>query len=407
MLLGFYQRGRNDGTFDTGIEMALRRVLMDPEFYFRKEAEPANLAAGKTYRISDVELASRLSFFLWSSVPDDELINLATQNKLHDTAVLDQQVKRMLADSRSDALVSNFAGQWLGLRSLADPALFPVTSEFPDWDDNLRQAMRKETELFVDSVVHEDHSIIDLIDGNYTYVNERLAKHYGIPDVYGSYFRRVTLGPEFDARRGLLGKGSLLTVSSQPGRTSPVQRGKTVMAVFLGVAPPAPPPNVPDLPKQESVLHGGLKPTMRQQMELHRKVEPCASCHKIMDPIGFSLENFNAVGQWRDTDDGSPIDAAGVLVDGTKLNGVSDLRNAMLKYSPQFARVVTEKLLSYAVGRDTEYYDMPLVRSIARSAEPGNYKFSQLVLGVVKSERFQMNQKVQTGNGNGQERASR
>jgi len=256
-------------------------------------------------------------------------------------------------------------------------------------------------------VVHEDHSIIDLIDGNYTFVNERLARHYGIPDVYGSYFRKVTLGPEFDARRGLLGKGSLLTVSSKPNTTSPVQRGKTVMAVFLGVKPPDPPPNVPDLPKQESVLHGGTKPTMRQEMELHRKVEPCASCHKIMDPIGFSLENFDAVGMWRDTDDGSPIDAAGKLVDGTALNGVKDLRNAMLKYSPQFARVVTEKLLSYAIGRDPEYYDMPLIRSIVRSAEPGNYKFSQLVLGVVKSDSFQMNQKIQTGTGNGQERASR
>ncbi len=405
MLLGFYQRGRNDGTFDTGVEMALRRILMDPEFYFRREVEPANVAAGKAYRISDLELASRLSFFLWSTIPDDELINLATQNKLHDTTVLEQQVKRMLKDPKSDALVNNFAGQWLGLRSLQTQ--MPVTSEFPDWDDNLRQAMHKETEMFADSIVHEDRSIIDFIDADYTFVNERLAKHYGIPDVYGSYFRRVTLGPEFDARRGLLGQGSILTVSSQPGRTSPVQRGKTVMAVFLGVAPPAPPPNVPDLPKQESVLHGGLKPTMRQQMELHRKVEPCASCHKIMDPIGFSLENFNAVGQWRDTDDGSPIDASGKLVDGSPLNGVGDLRAAMLKYTPQFARVVTEKLLSYAIGRDPEYYDMPLIRSIVHSAEPGKYRFSQLVLGVVKSEPFQMNQKVQTGSGNGQERASR
>jgi mono/diheme cytochrome c family protein len=406
MLLGFYQRGRNDGTFDTGIEMALRRILLDPEFYFRKEVEPVTLAAGKTYRISDLELASRLSFFLWSSIPDDELINLATQNKLRDPAVLDQQVKRMLKDPKSDALVSNFAGQWLGLRSLMASTEMPVTSEFPDWDDNLRQAMFKETEMFADSIVHEDRSIVDFINGDYTFVNERLARHYGIPDVYGSYFRRVTLGPEFDARKGLLGKGSLLTTSSQPGRTSPVQRGKTVMAVFLGVAPPAPPPNVPDLPKQESVLHGGLKPTMRQQMELHRAVEPCKSCHKIMDPIGFSLENFNAVGQWRDTDDGSPIDASGNLVDGSKLNGVSDLRAAMLKYSPQFARVVTEKLLSYGLGRDTEYYDMPLIRSIVHNAEPGNYRFSQLVLGVVKSDRFQMNQKLQSS-GNGQERASR
>jgi Protein of unknown function (DUF1592)/Protein of unknown function (DUF1588)/Protein of unknown function (DUF1587)/Protein of unknown function (DUF1585)/Protein of unknown function (DUF1595)/Cytochrome C oxidase, cbb3-type, subunit III len=404
MLMGFYQQGRNDGNFDNGIEMALRRILVDPEFYFRKEVEPPNVAAGKAYRISDLELASRLSFFLWSSIPDDELLNLATQNKLHDPAVLEQQVKRMLADPKSNELVVNFAGQWLSLRGLQTQ--IPVTAEFPDWDDNLRQAMRKETELFVESVVHEDRSVLDLLDANYTFVNERLAKHYGIPNVYGSYFRRVTLGPEFDARRGLIGKGSLLTVSSQPGRTSPVQRGKTVMQVFLGVEPPAPPPNVPPLPKQEGVLHGGLKPTMRQQMELHRKVEPCASCHKIMDPIGFALENFDAVGAWRDTDDGSPINADGKLVDGSQLNGVAGLRNALLRYSPEFVRVVTEKLMIYALGRGTEYYDMPLIRSIVHNAEP-DYRFSSLVLGVVKSEPFQMNQKIETGTGNGREVASR
>jgi hypothetical protein len=407
MLMGFYQQGRNQGgDFDHGIEMALRRILVDPEFYFRKEAEPASVAAGKPYRISDLELASRLSFFLWSSIPDDELLTLGSQNRLHEPAVLEQQVRRMLADARSSQLVINFAGQWLSLRGLQTQS--PVTAEFPDFDDNLRQAMRKETEMFVNSVVHEDRSVIDLIDGNYTFLNERLAKHYGIPNIYGSAFRRVTLAPEFNMRRGLLGKGSFLTVSSQPARTSPVQRGKTVMQVFLGVEPPAPPPNVPDLPKQEGTVHGGAKPTMRQQMEMHRKVEPCASCHKIMDPIGFSLENFNAIGEWRTTDDGSAIDPAGQLVDGSKLDGVGGLRQALLHYSPQFVRVMAEKLMIYALGRGTEYYDMPLVRSIVHDAEKNNYRFSSLVLGVVKSEPFQMNEKVQlSANPETQQRASR
>jgi hypothetical protein len=396
-LMGFYQRGRNDGgDFDHGIEMALRRILVDPEFYFRKEAEPVSVAPGKTYRISDLELASRLSFFLWSSIPDDQLLTLATQNRLHDPAVLEAQVKRMLADPRSDQLVQNFSGQWLNLRSLQTQV--PVTSEFPDFDDNLRQAMRKETELFVASVVHEDRSVLTLLDGNYTYLNERLAKHYDYPNVYGSNFRRVDLGPEFDVRRGLLGKAAILTISSQVGRTSPVQRGKTVMQIFLGVSPPDPPPNVPDLPKQETTVHGGLKPTMRDQMELHRKNEPCASCHKIMDPIGFSLENFDAVGHFRSTDDGSPINSNGMLVDGSKLDGVVSLRTALMRYSPQFVRVITEKLMIYGLGRGTEYFDMPLVRSIVHDAEKNNYKFSTLVLGVVKSDPFQMSTKMQTSN---------
>jgi hypothetical protein len=394
-LMGFYQQGRNEGgNFDHGVEMALRRVLMDPEFYFRREIEPANVAPGKTYRITDLELASRLSFFLWSSIPDEELLGLATQNKLHEPAVLESQVKRMLADKRSDQLVVNFAGQWLSLRAL--PTQTPVTAEFPDFDDNLRQAMRKETELFVNSIVHEDRNVTDLLTANYTFLNERLAKHYGIPNIYGSNFRRVELTPEFDMRRGLLGKGSLMTISSKPNGTMPPIRGKTVMQVFLGVEPPPPPPNVPPLPPQAGVLHGGQKPTMRQQMELHRANEPCASCHKIMDPIGLSLENFDAVGAWRTSDDGTPIDAQGVLVDGTQLNGVAGLRAALVKYSPQFVRVITEKLMIYGLGRGTEYYDMPLVRSIVHDAEKNNYKFSSLVLGVVKSEPFQMNQKLLT-----------
>jgi mono/diheme cytochrome c family protein len=404
VLMGFYQRGRNEKNFDGGIEMALRRILADPEFVFRREAEPASLAAGQTYRISDVELASRLSFFLWSSIPDDELLTLASQNKLRDNAVLEQQVKRMLKDPRSQQLISNFAGQWLSLRALQSQT--PVPSEYPDFDDVLRQAMRKETELFVGSVIQEDRPVTDLLDANYTFLNERLATHYGIPNIYGSNFRRVELAPEFDMRRGLIGKGSFLTISSAPNRTSPVGRGKFTLQMFLGVEPPAPPPNVPDLPKQESAIRGGLKPTMRQQMELHRKNEPCASCHKIMDPIGLVLENFDGIGQWRTLDDGSPINPSGQLVDGTKLNGVADLRGALVKYSPQFVRVVTEKLMIYGLGRGTEYYDMPLVRAIVHNAEKDKYRFSSLVVGVVKSAPFQMNQKLESA-GNGQERASR
>jgi mono/diheme cytochrome c family protein len=404
ILMGFYQRGRNAKDFDGGIEMALRRILADPEFVFRREAEPTTVAAGQTYRISDLELASRLSFFLWSSIPDDELLTAASQNKLRDPAVLEQQVKRMLKDPRSQQLVSNFAGQWLSLRALQSQT--PVPSEYPDFDDVLRQAMRKETELFVGSVIQEDRPVTDLLDANYTFLNERLAEHYGIPNIYGSNFRRVELAPEFDMRRGLIGKGSFLTISSAPNRTSPVGRGKFTLQMFLGVEPPAPPPNVPDLPKQESSIRGGLKPTMRQQMELHRKNEPCASCHKIMDPIGLVLENFDGIGQWRTLDDGSPINPSGQLVDGTKLNGVADLRAALVKYSPQFVRVVTEKLMIYGLGRGTEYYDMPLVRSIVHNSEKDKYRFSSLVIGVVKSQPFQMNQKLESA-GNGQERASR
>ena len=400
-LMSFYQQGRNEAgktlssadAFDHAIELALRRILADPEFVFRKEAEPTDVKPGQRYRISDLELASRLSFFLWSTIPDEPLLNLASQNQLHEPDVLEKQVRRMLGDDRSNQLVLNFAGQWLQLRALRTQT--PVTAEFPDFDDNLRAAMEKETELFVDSIVHEDRSVIDLLDADYTFLNERLAKHYAIPNVYGSYFRRVTLAPEFDMRRGLLGKASLMTTSSQPGRTSAVQRGKTVMQVFLGVEPPSPPPNVPPLKDTGNSVHGGHKPTMREQMEMHRKVEPCASCHKIMDPIGFSLENFDAIGQWRTTDDGSPIDPAGFLVDGTRMDGVAGLRKALLRYSPEFVRVVAEKLLIYALGRGTEYYDMPLVRSLVHEAEKNNYRFSSLVLGVVKSPQFQMNEKVQ------------
>ena len=391
-LMTFYQKGRNEKDFDHGIEVAIERVLLDPEFIFRKEMEPENLAAGARFRVSDLDLASRLSFFLWSTIPDDQLIDLAAQSKLRNPAVLEQQVKRMLDDPRSQQFVSNFFGQWLGVRSLATAA--PVTQTFPDYDDNLRQAFQREAEMFFGSIVHEDRSVVDLIDADYTFVNERLAKHYGIPNVYGSNFRRVTLGPDLDMRRGLLGKGFFLEVSSQAGRTSPVQRGKSVMQIFLGVSPPNPPPNVViKINSTESDVHGAAKPTMRQQMEMHRTNEPCHSCHAIMDPIGFSLENFDAVGAWRMLDAGSPIDPTGLLVDGSKLNGVAGLRNALMHYSPQFVRVATEHLLTYALGRGVEYYDMPLLRSIVHDAEGDNYRFSSLVMAVVRSEPFQFNTK--------------
>lgn len=393
-LMSFYQQGYNDGKFDVGIERALERILADPNFTFRTEVVPTNLAAGKTYRISDLELASRLSFFLWSSIPDDTLLNLAAQNKLHEPAVLEAQVKRMLASPKSDQMVVNFAGQWLNLRGMA--SVFPIPGIFPDWDDNLRVAMRKETELFVGAVVHEDRSVLDLLDGNFTFLNERLAKHYGIPGVYGSNFRKVELPAEFDYRRGLLGKGAIETVSAYPNRTTPTVRGKDMMLFFLGVSPPDPPPNVNFPAFNASATHSLTKPTMRQQMEMHRAQEPCATCHKIMDPIGFALENFDAIGKWRLTDDGSPIDPSGMLVDGTKIDGVVGLRNALLRNKAQFMRVLTEKLMIYALGRGTEYYDMPEIRAIVHECEKNNYKFSSIVLGIVKSDQFQMNQKMMT-----------
>jgi mono/diheme cytochrome c family protein len=399
-LMAFYRMGRDGAGFDRGIEMALRRLLADPQFLYRRETEPDGLAAGTPYRVSDLDLASRLSFFLWSSIPDDELLALASKGRLREPAVLERQVKRMLADPRSEALVVNVAGQWLNLRGLQTQA--PVVMAFPDFDDNLRQAFRRETELLFASIVREDRSVLDLLTADYTFLNERLARHYGIPNVYGSQFRRVTLGPEFDMRRGLLGHGSQLTVSSQPGRTSPVQRGKWFMQTFLGVSPPSPPPGVViRIASTEQDAHGGTKQSMRQQMEQHRTTEPCKSCHKIMDPIGFSLENFDAIGMWRTEDGGVPVDASGELVDGTKMNGVADLRAVAIRYSPQFVRVATEKLLTYGLGRGAEHFDMPLVRSIVRDAAPANYRFSSLVLGVVRSRQFQMNVKT-AGPGPGQ-----
>jgi cytochrome c5 len=403
-LMEFYQSGRSDGgTFDDGIEAMLQRVLADPEFVYRLEPEPAGLAEGKSYRIGDLALASRLSFFLWSSVPDDELIDIAAQGKLKDPAVLEKQVRRMLADPKSQALITNFTGQWLGVRTLKSSE--PVVNLFPDFDDNLRAAFQAEVELFFGSVVRQDRSILDLLTANYTFVNERLAKHYGIPNIYGPQFREVTLPADLDVRRGLLGKGALLTETSNAARTSPVTRGKWFLQTFLGVSPPDPPPNVPAIKEQPVDSTGNARiPTMRQTMEAHRANPVCASCHKIFEPIGLALENFDAVGAWRTEDGNSPIDASGVLVDGSKVDGVASLRDSLVHRSDQFERVVTEKLLTYALGRGVEYQDMPLVRSIVRDSAGSNYKFSSIVLGIVKSPTFQTNMKVAS---NDQERAAR
>jgi cytochrome c5 len=395
VLMEFYLTGRNDGgNFDQGIQAALQRILADPEFVYRGEAEPAAIAAGKAYRVSDLALASRLSFFLWSSVPDDELIDIASQGKLKDPVVLAQQVRRMLKDPKSNALINNFTGQWLSVRSLK--ASEPVVNLFPDFDDNLRDAFERETELFFGSIVREDRSILDLLNADYTFVNERLAKHYGIQNVYGPNFRRVTLPTELDVRRGLLGKGALLTVTSNAARTSPVARGKWFLQTFLGVSPPDPPPNVnTTLAERPADAAGNTKaPTMRQIMEAHHTNPACNTCHQIFEPIGLAMENFDAVGAWRTQDQGVPIDANGVLVDGTKVDGVASLREVLMRRSDTFARVIAEKLLTYALGRGVEYEDMPLVRSIVRDSGASKYRFSSLVLNIVKSPAFQMNMKM-------------
>jgi len=386
-LLSFYQQERNKtGSFEAGIEIALRRILADPEFVFRFEAPPANVAANGIYRISDTELASRLSFFLWSSIPDDELLNLGVQGKLHEPAVLEHETRRMLADERSSALAANFAGQWLYLRDLKSSN--PDGREFPDFDDNLRQAFQRETEMLFESVQREDRSVLDLLDADYTFVNERLARHYGIANVYGPDFRRVPVPS--DARRGLLGQGSMLLVTSNANRTSPVQRGKWILENLLGSPPPLPPPNVPPLKENSEQARAT---SVRERMEQHRANPTCAGCHKIMDPIGLALENFDGVGQWRSVDSGFKIDASGQLVDGTKVDGPASLRQALLNRPEAFVGAMTEKLLMYGVGRETKYYDMPVVRAVMRESAGDRYRFSDLVLGIVKSAPFQMRMK--------------
>ena len=383
-LLTFYEAGRDDRGFEAGIEMALRRMLVSPSFVFRAERDPANVAQGASHRISDVELASRLSYFLWSSMPDAELLQAAEAGKLRDNEVLQQQVRRMLADSRSKALVDNFVGQWLNVRSIR--TITPDPQIFYEFDDSLRAAFEKETELFFEAMLREDRSVVDLLNADFTFVNERLARHYGIPNIYGGSFKRVTLKDE--ARMGLLGKGAVLTVTSLPNRTSPVARGKWMLENILGTPPPPPPPNVPALQEDKT----SLKLTMRERMEKHRANAVCASCHARMDPLGFAMDNFDAVGRWRttETEANIPIDVSGQLPDGTKFAGPVELRNLIIRNPEQFATTITEKLLTYALGRGVEYYDQPAIRAILREAAPSNYRWSALVLGIARSAPFQM-----------------
>jgi hypothetical protein len=383
-LMPFYAKGRENGTFETGIQLALRRILASPSFAFRIEAEPVDLAPGKPYTVSDVELATRLSFFLWSSIPDDELLDLAEHGKLSQPDVLETEVRRMLADPKANALVQNFAGQWLHLRNLAN--IHPNSDEFPDFDNNLREAFRREAELFFASIVNEDRNVLDLMTADYTFVNERLARHYGIPNVYGSRFRRVELGENFAERRGLLGKGGVLMATSHADRTSPTVRGKWVLENLLGTPPPAPPANVPPL----QIEPGAAPKTMRERMEIHRKNPACAGCHKLMDPLGFAMENFDAVGGWRTLEAGQKVNATGLLVDGTRVDGVAELRQALLNDPRVFVDTFTEKLLIYALGRGLQYYDMPEVRRLLRKAEADDYSFSSIVLGIVESPPFRM-----------------
>ena len=394
MLMGFYRSGREAGQFDQGIEIALARILASPQFIYRIEEEPANLKPGQAYRLSDRDLASRLSFFLWSTGPDDELRKLASQRRLKDPTVLEGQARRMLQDPRSEALAINFAGQWLNLRGLQSVGPLPML--YPDFDDPLRQAMRREVELLFDTIVREDRSVVDLLTADYTFVNERLARHYGIPYIYGSQFRRVTLGPEMDVRRGLLGKGAFLTTTSKPERTSPVTRGKWIMTNILGMSPPDPPADVPPLKPRLTDPSGHVRDqTMRQKMLDHRVRADCIQCHRLMDPIGFALENFDPIAAWRSHDEGRAIDASGEVFDNTKIDGPAGLRTWLTTgYSSQFVSVVIEKLLTYALGRGIEYQDMPLVRAIARDAARSDNRFSALVLGVIRSQPFQMNMHV-------------
>jgi cytochrome c551/c552 len=384
LLLGFYQNGRNSANFDVGIEQVVARVLVDPRFVFRFEREPAKVPAGSVYRVSDIELASRLSFFLWSSIPDDELLGVAASGKLHEPAVLEQQTRRMLADPKSESLVTSFGDQWLYLRELK--SAHPETKAF---NDNLRQGFRRETEMLLESILREDRNVVDLLDADYTFVDETLAKHYGIPDVRGSRFRRVPVSD--DDRRGLLGQGSFLLVTSVVNRTSPVARGKWILENILGVSPPLPPPNVPALEATEGAKKAA---SVREQMEQHRSNPTCAACHKIMDPIGFSLENFDLIGRKRTLDAGVAVDASGQLVDGTELNGAASLRRALLGRSDVFVRTMTEKLMTYGTGRALKYTDMPAVRAIVRDAARNDNRFSSLILGIVKSDTFQVREKT-------------
>ncbi|HET9220542.1 MAG TPA: DUF1592 domain-containing protein [Terriglobia bacterium] len=384
-LMPFFTAGRAEGGFDVGVERALERVLVSPHFLFRIESQPNNVAAGTAYRITDLELASRLSFFLWSSIPDDELLDVAIAGRLRNPATLEQQVKRMLADPRSESMVTNFAAQWLYIRDI--DSKIPDQLLFPDFDETLRLAFRRETELFIDSILRDNRSVVDLLTANYTFLNERLAKHYGIPNIQGSHFRRVTFPPD-SPRGGLLGQGSILAVTSYATRTSPVLRGKWVLENLLAAPPPPPPPDVPALKTEGE--EPGKALTMREAMVQHRANPACAGCHARMDPIGFSMENFDALGKWRDRDAGSTIDASGTLPEGTRFDGVPGLRKLLVEHSTEYVATVTEKLLMYAVGRNLQYYDVPAVREIVRGAARDNHTLSALVVGIVNSAPFQM-----------------
>ena len=386
-LLGFYDTGRAEGGFDAGIQLALERILIAPDFLFRIERDPADITPATAYRLSDVELASRLSFFLWSSAPDAALLAVAARGELDDPAMLEQQTRRMLADPRSKALVDNFAGQWLYLRALQ--GVVPDPTAFPEFDENLRNAFQRETELFLESLLREDRSVLDVLGADYTFVNERLARHYGIRGVYGSHFRRVMLDAEQAERRGgIFGHGSLLTVTSYPNRTSPVLRGKWVLTNILGTPPPPPPPDVPDLPERGE---GGQPATVRDRLQQHRENPACAVCHAPMDPLGLALENYDAIGRWRSTGEtGRPIDASGVLPDGSAFDGPTGLRMLLLGRQDQFVGTMTEKLLAYALGRGPEYYDRPAIRAITRDAASESYRWSSIIVGIVKSTPFRM-----------------
>ena len=383
-LLGFYRAGRETDGFEAGIRMALERLLIDPEFLFRIERDPADAPPGTPYRLSDLELASRLSFFLWSSIPDDDLLDAAIGGRLSDPVERERQVRRMLADARSRALVDNFAGQWLSLRSVEGIA--PDPNLFPDFDENLREALRQETERFVESHLREDRSVVDLLRADHSFLNERLARHYGIPGVTGSHYRRVKLpdGP----RGGLLGHGSILAATSYGNRTSPVLRAKWLLENILGTPPAPPPPDIPPLPARGEA---GEPRTVRERLARHRRNAACAVCHAPMDPLGFALENFDAVGAWRTRDAGLPVDASAVLADGTtSFDGPAGLRRVLLDRSEQFVETVAEKLLTYALGRGIEHYDRPVVRAIAGAAAEDDYRWSSLILGIVESTPFRM-----------------
>ena len=383
-LMRFYQAGRESADFDTGIASAIERVLVDPEFLFRIERPPADLAPGMPYRLNDLELASRLSFFLWSSVPDDELLRAASEGRLTDPRTLEQQIARMLADGRSQALVENFVGQWLWQRNMRTHA--PDTNIFPEFDENLREAFQTETQLFLESQLREDRPVTELLTADYTFVNERLARHYGFEGVYGSHFRRVR---QPDTRRaGLLGQGSVLTVTSYAHRTSPVVRGKWLLENILGAPPPPPPANIPALRENDEK---GKPTSVRERLEEHRNNPICSSCHARMDPLGFALENFDAMGKWRTLGEGgTAIDASGTLPDGTRFNGPAEFRAALLAHRNEFVGTLTEKLLTYAIGRGVEHYDMPEVRKILKSANAMENRWSALILGVVNSTPFRM-----------------